>query len=462
MKMESIRSRKGGSRYSVQYGHQKLKFKYKLTTRKIIFCKVLIALAFLLSPIDKLTAQDRDPRVVVGGTFMLKCKDENQTRGNYLVSSYIPNGSVVFARGSKKINWYRLPNEPPIEQKYFEVVTSFGKKGYILESETEKLLKYPGKWLFPRTKIFIYRIRSKVSYQENNEPRELVETTKELVNDFNEGKLTEKSLVELSSTYPKDKKPLKVNRLSENQDFYEVEAAFLGEGVRGYVLTEDVSKGKVVIINSNRIESYELNWNSFSEELKDFITKISPNIAQKIDKLSELVTGLEFCKTVFEVKVEGHVGADLWWTSAKMGVEGKLEIKPKNRTYRYSSADIRNGINKRMEIEIMKHIQCDEDRILWPILIKLNFGNEIVLEIHRNNLTKLTGFRNFGDIIEKNQVGTLLTIKTYNQWLEAFQHFTKELKPWHGQIGGYLPIIADLLVDVMAFYPPSELRKSEG
>jgi hypothetical protein len=400
--------------------------------------------------------------VVVGGTFMLQCKKEKSRKKHYTVSSYIPNGSIVSVTGSKTINWYKIPHEPPIEQKYFEVVTLFGKKGFILESETEPLADYTGKYLFPRTQIFIYRILSKVSDTSTSDELTLVKTTKPLIDAYYRGELSEKSVVVLSSTYPKDKKPLRVNTLSENQDFYEVEAEFLGPGVKGYVLTDDIVSGKAVMVNPSHLQSYHRNWSARSEELKEFITRVSPKIAEKIDNLSELSTGLEFCRTNFKVKFEGHIGVNLWWTSAKIGAEGELEIKPKYRTYRYSSVEIENGGHDTMNMEIIKHIECDDDRLLWPIVVKLNIDDEIILEIHRNNLTSLQGFRNFGDITEKNQINTLLTIENYNGWLSAFQHFNTELKPWKGQIGDFLPVIIDILVDNLAFYPPSELRRGEG
>lgn len=52
--------------------------------------------------------------VVLGGSFLLNYKGKKA-----VVTSYIPNGTVVCISDEKTINYYKVRNEAPIKQEYY-------------------------------------------------------------------------------------------------------------------------------------------------------------------------------------------------------------------------------------------------------------------------------------------------------------------------------------------------------
>ena len=162
-----------------------------------------------------------EKRIVTQGTFLLTLK-----KGVASVSSYVPSGTVLQIQGAREIRHHKREGFAPIPKCYFAVLTDLGKSGYVLQDESVPVAKFPGKNLFPRTQIEIYKYPDK-----------------EKIARYRRGEL-DKAEIFLSSTYPKNREKLRVVGVDDELDFFIVEAEFLGPGIRGYV---SASRGRTTL-----------------------------------------------------------------------------------------------------------------------------------------------------------------------------------------------------------------------
>lgn len=327
-----------------------------------------------------------------------------------------------------------------------------------MKSEIDQMTKYQGKYIFPRTEIIIYKPSFVVK-------SERISTTQELVELYYEGKLPKGYEIKLSSTYPKNKIPLKVLGLTENQDFYEVTAKFLGDNVKGYIDIRDIWQGRAHLVDSDNIDFLEIEWTSQYERFESFFRKFIKNerwrnmIEEQISKMRDSLT---LCRGCIEIGTSVEFGPDVWWAKAKLTVEGKTELKPRYRDYEYNSLRINRESGTTDEIEIMKFIECNDDRMLYPVLFKVKYGsddNYEFVDIPRNSMSSLSGYRGEEDIVFGDQYKTVLTINNYNQWLEVHKHFSDLLSTIAHQQEYIFPVLVDVLIDTVTYYPPSALRE---
>ena len=387
--------------------------------------------------------------VVVKGGFLLSPKGEK-----FLRTSYIPNGTVVCIEGEETINYYKILHEPPIKQDYYHIKTTLGKQGYLLKSFVKPLANFDGKYIFPRTEILIYKQQFDLNTAK-------IQTIKDLVNRYNQGELAEDVILKLSSTYPKYEEPLKVAGITENYEFYLVSAKFLGDGVIGYVDIEDVLQRRAVVVDTNKITFLKTEWVSRFEKFRSFVSKIVKNekLLEKIETaISNITDSMMLCRSSLELDAKGSLGADLWWVELSITVENKVELKPKYRDYEYSSIEISKGSDVSDTIEVMKYIRCDDDRMLFPVLIKIKILTEDksdIIEAPRENFSKLSSYRAENDIVIGDQYKTILTIKNYNQWLELYKHLCQTLSTNVPNQQYVFPLLIDILIDSIAYYPQS-------
>ena len=379
-----------------------------------------------------------EKRIVADGTFLLSTKD-----GYAYVSSYIPAGTVVFIKGAKEIKFFKRKDMPPIPQCYFEIKTSLGKTGYVLQPETVAADNFPGKHLFPRTQIEIYK-----------------KPNKQKIENYRKTSLNKKEVF-MSSTYPKAKEKLRVIGTDNEQDFYIVEANFLGENIKGYVYADDIEKGWGVIIDLNNLQLFDRYSSGSDLDIKSTLkTLLGEKVYEELDKkLSEYTQNisLEICKIPITVTPYAEAKVDAWWISGGVKAEGKISIKTANRSYAYETYEIQQNSSKR-EIEIIKHIECDSEDMLYPLMVKVKYNDEI-LSLPRDNFSLLGRLlRKKSDARNKDQYKKILTIRSYGDWLMAYSHVDSVFSDWKSAYGDTYSVLLDILVDSISYYPPSKKR----
>lgn len=377
-------------------------------------------------------------RIVTDGTFLLSTNGRNA-----YVSSYLPAGTVVTTQGTKDINYHKRDGMPPIPQCYFKIKTNLGKIGYILDSESETAVNYPGKYLFPRTEIEIYKRPNKTKV------------------DKYKNKLIEKNEVVMSSTYPKIKEKLHVIGMDKEQDFYTVKAEFLGEGRKGFIYADDIEKGDGIIIDSDKLEFFDRTSVGTKDSIKSTLKKLlGDKVYKELDeRLSEYTqnVALEICKIHLTVTPYAEVSADAWWISGGVRVEGEVSIKAANRSYVYETHEIIHG-SANNEIELIKHIECDSEDMLYPIMAKVKYKDE-VLTLPRDNFSGLGKLlRKKSDPRNKGQYKKILTVRNYGDWIQAYQHVDSSFSDWKPAFGDTYSVLLDILVDSISYYPPSKKR----
>lgn len=381
-------------------------------------------------------------RVISQGTFLLSLDS-----GNAYVSSYLPSGTVVKVNGYRTINYHKRKGKPPIPQCYISIKTNLGKHGYVLEDTAKNSSTFPGEYLFPRTNIEIYK---KPDFDK--------------VKAYKAGSLKKKEIF-MSSTYPKNKEKLQVVGMDDDQDFYIVKGAFLGVGVKGYVLADDIDSGKAAVIDAANASFVSRKMTNAGENIKQTLKSLLGNevYSELKESLNEYTQNieLEICKIPINVTpyTEAKVGS--WWITGGIKIEGKINIKAANRSYAHESHYIKllSG-NKRLEL--VKHLTCDADSMLYPIMLKIKQGNYFI-SLRRDNFSSLGSvFRKKADAIADDQYKTILTIRNYGDWLVVYRHLDSTLSNWRGEYGENYDVFLDVLIDSIAYYPPSKKRTLLG
>jgi len=377
-------------------------------------------------------------RVISQGTFLL-----SSDNGDAYVSSYLPSGTVVKVNGHRTINYYKRKGKPPIPQCYISIETNLGKHGFVLEDTAEDFSKYPGEYLFPRTNIEIYK-----------------RPDLDKVNAYRSGTLSKKEIF-MSSTYPKNKEKLQIIGMGSDQDFYIVKGKFLGDGVKGYVFADDVDYGKATVVDAINTRFASRKTTNTGKDIKQVLKALLGNkVYLELEKsLKEYTQNmeLEICKIPLDVTPYAEAKADSWWIAGGVKIDGKISIKAADRSYAHELHDIYlpSG-NKR--IELVKHLTCDTDSMLYPIMLKIKQGDHLV-SLRRDNFSSLGSvFRKKTDASANNQYKTILTIKSYGDWLTVYRHLDGTLSNWRGEYGENYDVFLDVLIDSVAYYPPSKKR----
>jgi len=377
-------------------------------------------------------------RIVTNGTFMLTLKE-----GNAYVSSYIPSGTVVAIKNNKRINFYKTKGFPPIPQYYFEIKTILGKTGYVLQNETSPVDNYQGKYIFARTEIEIYKHPDKTT-----------------VDKYKEKKVKRKIIV-MSSTSPKIKEKLEVVGIDVEQDFYIVKADFLGKGIKGYVSADDIDKGLAVVTDSANLEFFDRKISGDDLDIKAILEMfLGKKVYKELsEKLSEFTQNIEFeiCKCHLTVQPYAEIKADTWWICGGVKVEGAISIKAANRSYAYETYTIHSRESENV-IDLIKHIECNSEDMLYPLIVKVKHNNKELI-LPRDNFSGLGKLlRKKSDVRAKGQYKKILTIRNYGDWLTAYTHVDNIFSDWKSAYGDTYPVLIDILIDSISYYPPSKKR----
>jgi len=376
--------------------------------------------------------------VVVGGTFMVSLN-----KGEYKVTSYIPNGTIIKVKNYDLIKRYRKGVSPK-QECYYEIITNLGKRGFILQDETKQLSKYSGQYIFPRIEVNIYKkpLLDKVQLYLDNQikPKEIF----------------------LSSVSPKQKKQLKVLGITKDELFYEVTADFLG--TKGYFPISDVQNGFATIVDTQNISFNKHQINYRGEGFFKIMQTLLPEKAyNELEiKAKDIISNIELsiCKMPITLAFEAGVEFDTWWVDAGVSTDGKIEIKTAKRTYRYEEHQIGDNSLKDT-IKISKSIICDDDGILYPAIIKFKFGQN-KFEIRRESFNDIKQLlRTKSDISINDSFSKVLKVNGYLDWIKAYNHLDKKLQPYWAILNTHYPQILDLLIDSVSHYPSSE-RRNKG
>ncbi|MCC4860981.1 hypothetical protein [Vibrio splendidus] len=379
----------------------------------------------------------KENHIVDKGTFMVTLVD-----GHAPVSSYLPSGAVVKLLGKQTIYYKKRQGRPPIPQCYYQVKTNLGKSGYVLQDTLDSESMYQGEYVFPRTEIEIYKRASL-----------------EQVTDYRSQGKTSRSAVFMSSTNPKVNEKLKVIGMDPNQDFYIVTAKFLGENVKGFVFADDIDRGMAAVVDPRKVDFVDRQIKQVSSDLKQiFKTLLSDKV---YDEMSGYLEGfgqgatLEMCKIPLSVTPSAELKANAWWINGSIKVEGKMMIKPENRSFSHESYTIARG-NEHYDIEFMKSLSCDTESMLYPVILKIKQGS---LELRRENFSNLGPiYRTKQDPAGEKQYETMLTIKSYGDWYSVYSHLDDNLSDWKAEFGDSYDVLLDILIDSISYFPPSEKR----
>ncbi|GAL28567.1 hypothetical protein JCM19239_5750 [Vibrio variabilis] len=196
-----------------------------------------------------------------------------------------------------------------------------------------------------------------------------------------------------------------------------------------------------------------------SSDLKQiFKTLLSDKVYDKMSRyLEDFGQGatLEMCKTPLSVAPSAELKANAWWINGSIKVEGKIMIKPENRSFSHESYIIARG-NEHYDIEFMKTLSCDTESMLYPVILKIRQGS---VELRRENFSKLGPiYRTKQDPVGKKQYETMLTIKSYGDWYSVYSHLDDNLSDWKAEFGDSYDVLLDILIDSISYFPPSEKR----
>jgi len=375
--------------------------------------------------------------VIDKGTFMLSLD-----KGNANVSSYLPSGTMVKTIRKQTINHHKRANRPPIPKCYLKVQTNLGKIGFVLQESLSSSSLFNGEYLFPRTEIVIYK-----------------RPNLEKVTSYRNGDDTLKNDVFMSSTNPKITEKLKVIGMDSGQDFYIVKSNFLGEKVRGYVFADDIERGKAALVNPQETVFVDRKINQVSSNVKEIFNAL---LSDKVNKELDVILDdfahdaiLEVCKVPLSVTPSVEIKADTLWISGAVKIEGKIILKAKERSFSHESYTIVKG-NREDKIEFMKHLTCDSESMLFPVVVKIKQGKLVLRRDGFKNLGAI--FRKKEDPIADQQFKTMLTIKSYGDWYSVFSHLDNNLQDWKAIYGDNYDVLIDILIDSISYFPPSQKR----